>query len=116
MAKYMFIYRSSAEQHESDLSPDQMQKVMEAWNAWIGQGMEEKWMETPGDALKGEGRIVNHDKVVTDGPFAESKEIVGGFSIINAADLNVAAEIAKGCPAISAPGGTIEIRELAEMA
>ena len=116
MAKYMFIYRSSAEQHANEMSPDQMQKIMEAWNAWIGKGMQEKWMENPGDALKGEGKIVNHDKLVSDGPFAESKEIVGGFSIIIADDLAAAAEIAKTCPAADSPGGSIEIREMAGMA
>ncbi len=116
MAKYMFIYRSPKEQHEHEMSPDQMQKIMEAWNAWIGQGMQEGWMENPGDALKVEGSIVNQDKVVSDGPFAESKEIVGGFSIVKADSLAGAAKIAKGCPAVDSPGGTIEIREMAEMA
>ena len=43
---------------------------MESWNAWIGQGMEQGWMVDPGDALNLEGRIVNHEKVVSDGPFA----------------------------------------------
>ncbi len=116
MAKYLFIYRSSKEQHANEMSPDMMQKVMEAWGAWIGTGMEAKWLLNPGDALNLEGRIVNHDKVVSDGPFAESKEIVGGFSIIQANDFDAACKIAKTCPAVDAPGGTIEIRELAGLA
>lgn len=104
------------EQHAAEMSPDQLQKIMEAWGAWIGEGTEAKWMVDPGDALNLEGRIVNSDKVVSDGPFAESKEIVGGYSIVQAADFDAACKIAKTCPAADSPGGTIEIRELAIMA
>lgn len=116
MAKYMFIYRSSKDQHKKEMSPDQMQQIMEAWNGWIGKGMEEKWMVDAGDALNLEGRIVNHEKVVSDGPFAESKEIVGGYSIIQADDFDAACGLAESCPAVETPGGTIEIRELAGLA
>ncbi len=54
--------------------------------------------------------------MVSDGPFAESKEIVGGYSIVEADDLSAASGLAKTCPAADSPGGTIEIRELAGMA
>jgi len=68
-------------------------------------------MTNPGDALKG-GRTVLADKSTTDGPFAESKEMVGGYSIIEAADLDAATKLAQGCP-IFEDGGCVEIRELA---
>ena len=115
MARFMFVYRSSAEQHAEDMAPEQMQTIMEAWNAWMGKGFGEGWMVDAGDALKAEGKILSHDKVVSDGPFAESKELVGGYSIIEADDFDAACEIAKGCPATDSPGNTIEIRELAGM-
>ena len=114
MARFMFIYRSSEDQHKNDFSPEQMQKVMEAWNGWIGKGMQEGWMVDPGDALNLEGRVMNKDKVVSDGPFVESKEIVGGYSIVQADDFDAACEFAKDCPALE-PDGTIEIRELAQI-
>ena len=69
-------------------------------------------MVNPGDALTQEGRVVNAKKVVTDGPFVESKEIVGGYSIVKADTIDAAAELAKGCPALLA-GGKVEVRPLA---
>jgi hypothetical protein len=68
-------------------------------------------MVNPGDALKKEGRVVNARKVITDGPFVESKEIVGGFSIVQADSLDAAAQLAKGCPVLLT-GGTVEVRPL----
>ncbi len=57
MAKYLLIYRSPKEQHKHEVSPDQMQKIMESWNTWIGKGMEAGWMVSPGDALKIEAKL-----------------------------------------------------------
>jgi len=95
----------------SKMSPEEMQKHMEKWRTWIGEGLQKGWMTDSGDALTAEGRVVSA-KVVTDGPFMESKEIIGGFSIIEVASIQVAAELAKGCPNIPL-GGTVEIRPLA---
>lgn len=113
MPQYMFIYRDPKEQHEADMSPDQMQKIMESWHAWIGQGMEAGWMATAGDALQPNGRVIGSDKVVSDGPFAESKEIVGGYSVVQADNYEMACEYAKSCPALNSPKGTVEVREIA---
>ena len=62
-----------------------------------------------------EGRVVNASKVVTDGPFVESKEIVGGYSIVQADTIDAAAELAKGCPGLLC-GGKVEVRPLAGLA
>ena len=113
MARFLFVYRSSAEQHEAEMAPEAMQQIMEAWNVWIGKGMQEGWMVDAGDALKLEGKVVNDQKAVSDGPFVESKELVGGYSIIQCDGVDAAVEIAKTCPASESPGGTIEICELA---
>jgi hypothetical protein len=110
MAKYLFIYRSSSDAF-AKMTPEEMQKHNEAWGAWIGEAMQKGWMLDPGDALTAEGRVVQA-KVVTDGPFVESKEIVGGFSIIEADSIDAAAKRAKGCPALHL-GGTVEVRCLA---
>ncbi len=53
------------------------------------------------------------ESVVTDGPYAETKEAIGGYFIIEAADLDEAAEIAKGCPVFD-HGGLVEVREINE--
>lgn len=114
MADFLFIYRGS-EEAESRLAPEEMQQVMQKWGAWIGEAMQKGWMTNPGDALTGEGKLVKSNKVVTDGPFVESKEIVGGYSVIKADSLAAAAELAKGCPALLS-GGTVEVRPLAGLA
>ena len=88
MAKFMFVYRGGKEM--DDASPEQMQQVMQVWMDWIQDGMKAGWLVDGGDALKPEGRVVHPDSTVTDGPFAESKELVGGYSMVEAADFAAA--------------------------
>ncbi|HLN27467.1 MAG TPA: YciI family protein [Gemmataceae bacterium] len=111
MANFLFVYRGKNEAF-TQFSPEEMQQHMQKWATWIQEGMQKGWMVNPGDALTQEGRVVNAKKVVTDGPFVESKEIVGGFSIVEADTIAAAAELAKGCPALLA-GGSVEVRALA---
>ena len=113
MANFLFVYRGGMES-PGKMSPEEMQKMMQQWGAWIGEGMQKGWMVNPGDGLLPEGRVVNAKKVVTDGPFVEAKEIVGGYSIVQAANIDAAAELAKGCPALLY-NGTVEVRTLAQL-
>lgn len=110
MPKFMFVYRGG--QSDSEVSPEQMQQAMQAWGDWMQTGTDAGWLIDGGDGLKAEGRVVHPDLTVSDGPFAESKELVGGYSMVEAPDLATASELAKGCP-IPATGGTVEVRELA---
>jgi hypothetical protein len=110
MAKFLFVYRSDKETRDT-LSPEEMQKVYQKWQTWIAEGLQKGWMLDAGNALKTEGRVVNARKVVSDGPFIESKEVVGGYSLVQAETLDAAAEFAKGCP-ILLRGGTVEVRPL----
>jgi hypothetical protein len=114
MAKFLFVYRGDGVA-ESKMTPDEMQQMMQKWGAWIGEAMAKGWMIEPGDALTMEGRVVKASKVVTDGPFVESKEIVGGYSIVQADTIDAAAELAKGCPGLLT-GGNVEVRPLAGLA
>ncbi len=114
MANFLFIYRGGADA-ESKMSPDEMQKLMQKWTDWIGTGFQQGWMLDAGDALGPEGRVVKPKNVVTDGPFVESKEIVGGYSVVKADSLDAAAAFAKGCPALLT-GGCVEIRPMAGLA
>ncbi len=110
MPKFMFVYRGGHEGME-DASPEQMQQVMQMWMDWIQEGTQAGWMLDGGDGLKPSGAIVNADLSVIDGPFAESKELVGGYSMVEAPDLAAAIELAKGSP-MPKSGGTVEVREL----
>jgi hypothetical protein len=110
MTKFMFVYRRP-EDSAGKISPEEMQKGMEKWQAWIAEGLQKGWLVDRGNGLTQEGRVVTANKLVVDGPFVESKEIVGGFSIIQADTIDAAAELAKSCPALLS-GGHVEVRVL----
>jgi hypothetical protein len=110
MTKFLFVYRNSTESYGT-LSPEEMQQMLQKWQTWIADGLNKGWMLDAGDALKREGRLVNANKVVSDGPFIEVKELVGGFSLVQADTLDGAAELAEGCP-IFLRGGSVEVRPL----
>src|ERR1700758_2259171 len=114
MANFLFVYHGSNDAY-AKLTPDEIQQNMGKWAAWIRQALQQGWMVDPGDALTQEGRVVNAKKVVTDGPFMESKECVGGYSIVKADTIDAAAELAKGCPGLLT-GGKVEVRPLAGLA
>jgi hypothetical protein len=110
MAKFLFVYRGASES-VAKFTPEEMQQHLQKWEKWIIEGMEKGWMVDSGDGLTPEGRVVSA-KLVTDGPFVESKEIVGGFSIVEVDTIDAAARLAKGCPGLTV-GGTVEVRPLA---
>ncbi len=113
MPRYMFVYRGGHEAMEH-ASPEQMQQVTQAWMDWIQGGVEAGWMLDGGDGLKPGGAIVNPDLSVTDGPLVESRELVGGYSMVQAPDLTAAVELARGSPAPKS-GCTVEVRQLAHV-
>lgn len=114
MANYLFVYRASGLESSPAPSPEDQQAIMQKWGEWIGGGFEAGWMVEGGDALKDDGCIVRPDHAVTDGPYAETKEIVAGYSIVRADSLAEAAELAKSCPMLLV-GGTVEVRETANV-
>jgi hypothetical protein len=111
MARFLCVYRRGAEVG-AKITPEARQQTLERWRVWIGEGLQKGWILDSGDALTQEGLVVRAAKVVTDGPFVESKEIVGGYSVIQADTIQAAAELAHGCPALLS-GGSVEVRPLA---
>jgi hypothetical protein len=114
MPSFLFVYRNQP-YDMSQVSPEQMQQSMDRWTKWIGQGFAEGWLLDAGDALMPEGRVVKSTQAVTDGPFVESKELVGGFSVIKAESFDEAVRRAKTNPNI-VEGGSVEIRQMAGLA
>ena len=110
MAKFLFLYRGSMSEVQGPPSPEQMQAIMTEWNAWIDKFKKSGNMLDPGDALAPSGRVIRSG-VISDGPFVEAKELLGGYSIIQAKDFDEALLVAKECP--GSQGGSLEIRELA---
>ncbi len=113
MAKFMFLQRGGCESRP-EMSPEQMEAGMKAWMDWVKSGTDEGWLWDPGSPLSGTGAVVQPDMTVIDGPFTESKELVGGYTIVEATDLATACELAKQTIKL-AGGGKIEVREFANV-
>jgi hypothetical protein len=112
MKDFMLLFRGAMQQFE--FSPEEMQKHMQKWFSWVDD-LKAKNIYVSGEPLLPEGKTVTGKKaVVTDGPFAESKEIIGGFFLIKAATIEEATEIAKACPDLPLDG-IVEIREVMKM-
>ncbi|RYD38834.1 MAG: hypothetical protein EOP87_00675 [Verrucomicrobiaceae bacterium] len=109
---YLLLFRGT-DWHRG-LSIDEIRDVMSRWEAWYG-GVVEAGKMIAASPLENEGKLVSgRDKVVADGPFAESKETVGGFFMVNAASMEEALELAKDCPALPY-GLTVEVRPAADV-
>ena len=108
MPKYMCIQRSQPGPQPQP-SPAQMQEMFASFNAWKEKFKAE--ILDMGGKLKSGGKILTSEGV-TDGPFVEGKEIVGGFMIVAAENYERALEVARESPGLR-PGASIEIRELA---
>ena len=112
MKNFMFIFRGGTE--ASSYSPEKMQQHMQKWFSWVAQ-LKSKNIYIAGEPLTPGGKTVTGTKaLVTDGPFAESKELVGGFFIIKAESIEQATEIAKDCPDLPI-NGSVEVREVMNM-
>ena len=114
MSKFMFLLRGSCGS-QSKQSPEDMQASMQTAMDWMQSGKEEGWLIDPGSALMQNAAVIDPDLVVTDGPYAETKEINGGYSIIEAPDLETACQYAKRTIESVAKGSTIEVREIMDM-
>jgi hypothetical protein len=114
MKDFLLIFRSTSQAEEAfaNASPEEMQAEMERWNIWTAS-LAQAGQLGGGEPLHYDGKVVRErGKKVTDGPFIEGKEMVGGYLFIHATDLAQATELAKGCPALLMEGGTVEIREI----
>ena len=90
-------------------SPSQMEEMYARFNAW-----KEKFQDNIvdlGGRLNGVGKVVTADGA-TDGPFVEAKEVIGGYMIVSAESLDEAVEVANQCPGVTAPGSSVEVREI----
>lgn len=108
MSEFTFLFRG----RKTSGSPEEMQKHVEQWVAWFKELNAKGHLKEPGHPLQATGKVVRgSQKVVNDGPFAEAKDIVGGYIVVEAEDLAHAAELSKGCPILEA-GGSVEIRPI----
>ncbi len=110
MKDFMMIF-IGADYGDLGLSPEEIQSRMGKWFAWNAK-MEEAGIVKGGNALHAEAKCVSGpNRTVSDGPFAESKELVGGYYIVQAKDADAVVNIAQDFPDYDL-GGTVEIREV----
>lgn len=108
MPKYLCIQRSQAGAKREKPSPAQMQEMYAHFNTWM-----EKYKKNLTDmgGRLGSGKTATSDGV-TDGPFVEAKEMIGGYMIVTAENLDEALDVARQCPGLVGPGSGVEVREI----
>ena len=111
MSEFVYLYRGG----ESGRSPERAQQMMQKWMAWFKDLAEKGHIKDRGQPLERAGKLVaGKHKTVTDGPFAEAKDVVGGYTLIEASNLEQAVELSKGCP-IFEFDGAVEVRPVMKM-
>src|SRR5882672_8164233 len=110
-SKYMLLFKGAG--WYKGLSPEEMQQVADQWMAWFKR-LTDQGKATSGNPLEPQGKIVSgkNGRVVSDGPFAESKESIGGYFLLQVNTLDEAVAIAQECPGLSR-GIRVEVRPVA---
>ncbi len=117
MNEFSLIFRSNPNlipSADRPASPEQMQAMMKKWQDWMGGIAAQNKLANPGNRLGSEGKVLKAGNVVTDGPYAEIKEMISGYIVIKAASIAEATEIAKGCPILEM-NGSVEVRNVIPM-
>ncbi len=111
MAKFMMIFRGG----ELPGSPEQLQQHMQKWMTWFDGLTRDGIYSGQGAPLERTGKVLRgRRKAISDGPYAEAKDLVGGYAVIEARDLEAALQIAGGCPTFEVDGA-VEVRPVRPM-
>jgi len=112
MEQFMLIFHLGGTGETNHGSPEAMQAHMGKWMAWV-EKLQKSGQYVSGEPLLPGGKLVAgpNGSIVTDGPYTEGKEVVGGFFIIKARDINEAIQITKDYPDFKF-GGTVQVRQV----
>jgi hypothetical protein len=113
MKDFLFVFRNESG-NVTALTPEERQALDKKWMDWIGGIAAQNKLKDVGNRLQREGKVVKPGNLVTDGPYTEIKEAVGGYTLVKASTLDEAAQLAHGCPILSV-GGNVEVREILPM-
>jgi len=113
MKDFLFVFRNDYKVL-AQRSPEEMEASMKKWMDWMGNFAAQNKLIDRGNRLHGAGKVVNPGNVITDGPYTEIKELIGGYTLVRAESLDEAAEMAKNCPILEM-GGNVEVREINPM-
>jgi hypothetical protein len=106
MKEFLLLFRRP---DQNNASPADMEALTKKWQEWLGNlSAQGKIVQGP-VRLNTEGKVLKPGGVVTDGPFVEVKEMLGGFIVVRAADMEEATTLAHGCPVLTI-NGSVEIR------
>lgn len=112
MDEFLLIMRH--EDGKKIASPEQMQIWMKQTMDWIASiAAKNKFVAGTGLPFE-DAKVVRSNKVVTNGPFGEIKETIGGFMTVKADSIEEAVEFAKGCPVLQGEGNSVEVRKVAK--
>jgi hypothetical protein len=114
MSEFLLVFRRDYVSNETSMSPEQLQSMMKPWQDWIGNIAAQNKLVDQGNRLASEGRVLKPGNVITNGPYVEIKEGIGGYTIVRASSIDEAAELSKGCPILMI-GGSVEIRPVVPM-
>ncbi|UTA67507.1 YciI family protein [Emticicia sp. 21SJ11W-3] len=112
MDEYLLIFRH--EDGSKVASPEQMQVWMKQTMDWIGSIAAQNKFVGGNGLPHDHAKVVHHNNVVTNGPFGDIKETLGGYIIVKAESIDEAVEFAKGCPVLQGEGNTVEVRKVAK--
>lgn|SRR5579872_2765492 len=111
MSEFVYLYRGG----QAGKSPENAQQVMQKWVNWLKDLGSKGHIKDQGQPLEPGGKLVKgRQKTVIDGPFAETKDVIGGYTLIEARDLDHAVELSKGCPIFEVEGA-VEVRPVMKM-
>ena len=116
MSQFLYLYRITADARQRAMgTPEQAQQSMQRWMAWMRELDAKGHLKDRGQPLENSGKVVRgQQKTVTDGPFTEAKDLVGGFTIVEARDIDEAVQLSHGCPILDG-GGSVEVRPVMPM-
>lgn len=109
MKEFLFVFRANNDQMPAR-SEEEQKAATQRWMDWIGNIADQGHLADRGKRLYATGKVMNGE-VVTNGPYVEIKETIGGYSLIKADNYEAAVALAKDCP-ILLVGGSVEIREV----
>lgn len=110
MSEFILLFRQPSPERNT-LSPTELEAITRRWQEWVGSIAAQGKLSGRGTRLPMEGKVLKADGMVTDGPFVEIKERLGGFIIVQTDSLDEAVRLAHGCPVLSAQG-SVEIRPI----
>jgi len=110
MKEFVMLFRQP-DTDNSTMTVEQSQATMKKWEDWLGGIAAQGKLSSPGNRLGSGGKVLKPNGIISDGPFVELKEKLGGYILIKAQDIDDATTLAHGCPALDAQG-SVEIRPM----